>query len=489
MRVVLFALNGSYSHTCLALRCLRRPLEGAGFEVALLESNLRDRRDEVLQSLYVKRAEVYSFSCYIWNIEETLSLAADLSALLPSSKIIFGGPEVWYDSERFLQYDFIDCIVCGEGENALVALCKSIENGEDLPRVVNAELPQVMGNEGILYRDGDFHEGGMLYYESSRGCPYSCAYCLSSAQKGVRAKSVEAVLADMEAFEKLDSDIKIIKFVDRTFNFDIARANRIWEALLDEKYQKNYHFEICASLLDEQSFEIFKRFPNGKIQLEIGLQSTNEQTLATVARQVSPSKVIEATRRIHDMGNIHVHLDLIAGLPYEGYERFARSFDDAYDCSDMLQLGFLKLLHGTALRNDAEKYGYISMAKAPYTVLATNWMTRDEMYRLSMISDLLERFYSSGRFSRSLGFAISKCDSPFAFYEGLLDHIAENDGRSVRKLSQTDAFRVFYHYVSTRLCGAELAEFEQNLHEDYAAHEARKMPYSVIHGNKKGLPV
>ena len=489
MRVVLFSLNGSYSHTCLALRCLRRPLETAGFEVVLLESNLRDRRDEVLQSLYETKADVYSFSCYIWNIEESLSLAADLSALLPSAKIIFGGPEVWYDSDRFSAHDFIDCIVRGEGEEALTELCLGIERGETLPRVVDAKVPKVMEDEGILYRDGDFHAGGMLYYESSRGCPYSCAYCLSSAQRGVRAKSAENVLADMEAFEKLSSDIKIIKFVDRTFNFDIERANRIWEALSDEKYQKHYHFEICASLLDERSFDILGRFPKGKIQLEIGLQSTNEQTLAAVARQVLPTEVIAATKRIHDMGNIHVHLDLIAGLPYEGYERFARSFDDAYNCSDMLQLGFLKLLHGTALRRDAKKYGYVSMSKAPYTVLATKWMTRDEMYRLSMIADLLERFYSSGRFARSLGFAVSKCGSPFAFYEGLLDHIAAHEGRAIRKLSQTDAFRVFYGYVSTKLCGAELAEFEQKLHEDYAAHEARKMPYSVIHGNKKGLPV
>ena len=485
MRVVLFSLNGSYSHTCLALRCLRRPLETAGFEVVLMERNLKDRRDEVLQSLYEARAEVYSFSCYIWNIEETLSLAADLSALLPSAKMIFGGPEVFYDHERFAAYEFIDCMVRGEGEQTLTKLCQDVERGQDLPRVVDAEAPAVMADEGILYRDGDFHAGGMLYYESSRGCPYSCAYCLSSAQKGVRAKSVEAVLKDMEAFERLDSDIKIIKFVDRTFNFDVERANCIWLALLDERFSKNYHFEICASLLDERSFEILSRFPKGKIQLEIGLQSTNPETLEAVARQVSPTQVIEATRRIHDMGNIHVHLDLIAGLPYESYRRFAQSFDEAYDCSDMLQLGFLKLLHGTALRRDAQKYGYVCMSKAPYTVLATKWMTRDELYRLSMIADLLDRFYSSGRFAESLGFAMSRCESPFAFYEGLLDYIAENDGRTIRKLSQTDAFSVFYGYVSTKLCGEELLAFEQKLHEDYAAHEARRMPYSVI---KKRTP-
>lgn len=482
MRIVLFALNGSYSHTCLALRCLRRPLEVAGFEVILLERNLRDRRDEVLQALYEAGADIYSFSCYIWNIEETLSLAEDLSLLLPGANIIFGGPEVSFDTERFLSRDFIDGFVCGEGEDAIAEICEKIRNGVEIPRIIYGKVPDVMKDEGILYRDGDYKAGEMLYYESSRGCPYRCAYCLSSAGGPLRAKPTEMVLNDMEAFERLSSDIKVIKFVDRTFNFDIGRANTIWRALLDERFTKNYHFEICASLLNEESFAIFEKFPKGKIQLEIGLQSTNPETLDAVARHLSPARVIEATTRIHDMGNIHVHLDLIAGLPYENYERFAQSFNEAYFCSDMLQLGFLKLLHGTALRRDAEKYGYVSMAKAPYTVLQTNWMSRGELYRLSRISDLLDRFYSSGRFALSLDFAVKRASSPFAFYEGLLDHISEADGREVRKLSQTDAFRVFYSYAASFLASDALAEFEEKLHADYAAHEARKMPRSVISG-------
>ena len=482
MRVVLFALNGSYAHTCLALRCLRRPLEAAGFEVVLLEKNLRDRRDEVLQALYAERADVYSFSCYIWNIEETLAMAEDLAALLPKAKILFGGPEVSFDTERFATCDFVDCFVCGEGEEAVRELCEKLRDGEDIPRVVYGKMPDVMRSEGILYRDGDYKAGEMLYYESSRGCPYRCAYCLSSVSGSLRAKPVSAVLVDMEAFEKLSSEIKVIKFVDRTFNFDIDRANAIWCALLGEKFTKNYHFEICASLLNEESFTILSQFPKGKIQLEIGLQSTCPETLEAVARHLSPERVIEAAQRLHKMGNIHVHLDLIAGLPYEGYARFAQSFNEAYFCSDMLQLGFLKLLHGTALRRDAEKFGYVSMAKAPYTVLETKWLSRDELYRLSRISDLLDRFYSSGRFARSLDFAVRRAQTPFSLYEGLLGHIAEVDGRDIRKISQTDAFRVFYTYATTFLDAGALSEFEKYLHADYAAHEARQMPRSVLFG-------
>lgn len=475
MKILLFALNGSYSHTNLAIRCLRSPLLRADFEVVTVEKNLKDRRDDILQELYRARADVYGFSCYIWNITEMLSLAEDLKALLPDCKIVLGGPEVSFDTERFDAMPFIDHIVCGEGEEVFLSLCR----GEVTDRVLYGESPAVMRDEGILYGD-DYAAGEMLYYESSRGCPYRCAYCLSSAMHGVRAKTVEQTMADLLAFERLEKPIKVIKFVDRTFNFDKKRASAIWSALADEKYTKTYHFEICASLLDEESFAVLARIPKGKIQLEIGLQSTNERTLGEVSRHIDAAAVIAATERIHKMGNIHVHLDLIAGLPYETYERFKKSFNDAYFCCDMLQLGFLKLLHGTTLRRDAEKYGMVYMAKPPYTVLATADMSRDELYRLSQIADLLDRYYSSGSFARCLAVGVAAAPSPFDFYDGLLSYLEATDGRSVRKLSQTDAFRVLYGYVATFLEAEALAAFEDAMHADFSAREARKLPYSVV---------
>ena len=480
MKIVLFGLNGSYSHTCLALRCLRGALERGGYAPKIVEANLRDRRDEVLQSLYSEKADVYGFSCYIWNITEMTAIAADLKALLPRSKIVFGGPEVSFDAERFDRADFIECAVCGEGEGVIADLCSQIECGEPLPKMLNAPKADVMFDEGILYRDGDFKSGEMLYYESSRGCPYRCSYCLSSAECGVRAKSAEQTLADLLEFEKLENDIKVIKFVDRTFNCDRKRANKIWAALATPEYTKNYHFEICASLLDEESFEILSKLPKGKVQLEIGLQSTNPKTLAEVSRHIDSAQVIAATERLHKMGNMHIHLDLIAGLPYEGYESFKRSFNDAYFCCDMLQLGFLKLLHGTELRKNAEKYGIVYSKNPPYTVLETADISRDELYRLSQIADLLDRYYSSGKFSLCLDFAVKNSKSPFDFYEGLYDYMTETEGRGVRKLSQTDAFRVLYGYVRTFLGEPETAEFEALMHKDFSAHEARRLPLSVI---------
>jgi hypothetical protein len=444
----------------------------------IVEANLRDRRDEVLQRLYRERADVYGFSCYIWNISEMLSLAEDLSALLPRARTVFGGPEVSFETERFDHMTFIHHIVCGEGERAMVELCRAFETGETAERILHGNGEPL--GEGILYRDGDYAEGDMLYYESSRGCPYSCAYCLSSVEQGIRAKSVEQTLSDLLAFERLEKGIKVIKFVDRTFNFDRARANAIWSALADKKYTKTYHFEICASLLDEESFRVLSRLPHGKVQLEIGLQSTNPETLAAVSRHIDSARVIAATERLHRMGNMHVHLDLIAGLPHEDYESFKRSFNDAYFCCDMLQLGFLKLLPGTALRKNAADFGCVFSRKPPYTVLETDCLGRDELYRLSQIADLLDRYYSSGRFSSCLDFAVRQKSRPFDFYEGLLEYLISHDGRSIRKLSQTDAFRVLYGYVGTFLDEAETARFETLMHEDFAAHEARKMPYSVI---------
>ncbi len=474
MKVVLFGLNGSYSHTCLALRCLRAPLEGAGYDVRICEYNLRDMNATVLARLVNECAEVYSFSCYIWNIASMLDIAADLKALLPESKIVFGGPEVSFGCERF-DFDFIDYIVRGEGEEAIVKLCNAIKRSEKINRIIDGGVPDVMKNEGILYREGDFESGTMLYYESSRGCPYRCAYCLSSVSGRVRAKSTEQTLADLRAFESLDSKIKIIKFVDRTFNFDIKRANEIWRALLSDEFTKNYHFEVCANLLNDDSFEIFSKMPKGKIQLEIGLQSTNKETLDIISRHLDAQKIISAAARVKALGNIHVHLDLIAGLPYEDFDSFRKSFNDAYFACDMLQLGFLKLLYGTELRNNAEQYGYVASKKAPYTVLKSNWMTFEELSLLQEIADIMDRYREGGGFESSLEYALENVASPFDFYLGLRDFIAERDGRSIRKISQNDAYVLLYQYI-TLVYPEKEEKFSALMHEDYAKKQVRKPP-------------
>ena len=476
MKVVLFTLNASWSHTCLALRCLRGPLEREGFEVSLIERTLKDRTSHVLEELWKEKADVYSFSCYIWNIEQTLSLARALHGLLPSARIVLGGPEVSYATERFDGEACISHILCGEGEEVLPMLCQAIRSGESCDRILQGGKPSVMQDEGVLYRAGE-GTGGILYYESSRGCPYSCGYCLSSATTGVRMKSVEQTLADLLAFEQEGLDCRIIKFVDRTFNANPERANRIWAGLLDGKYTKHYHFEVCASLLNEESFAILSRFPKGKIQLEFGLQSTNLETLAEVSRHIDPDAVICAVRRVHEMGNIHVHLDLIAGLPYETYERFAQSFDDAYGSCDLLQLGFLKLLHGTKLRERAEEYGYVCLPEAPYTVLQSKWISYEEMCSLSNVAEVMERYDESGRFAHAKSYFMALTDSPFAFWRGLGEYLSHHDSRPLQKISQPDAYHHLLDYVTETMPQIDTERLKELLRADFSANEHKNPPY------------
>lgn len=474
MKVVFCALNGSWGHTNLAIRCLRPPLEREGFEVVLKEHTLRERSAHILEDLVSEKADIYGFSCYIWNINQMLELSNSLRQILKECKIVFGGPEVSFSTERFEGAKWIDAIICGEGEKAMVQLCKQIRDGEVFPRIIRQEPSRVMENEGILYLNGE-STGGILYYESSRGCPFGCAYCLSCTDRKVRYKSALQTLSDIEAFEKLDVNCKIIKFVDRTFNADIERANAIWKALLSEKFTKHYHFEICASLLNEESFEIFSKFPKGKIQLEIGLQSTNMKTLEASARHISPSEVISSAKRIYDMGNIHVHLDLIAGLPYESYESFSKSFDDAYGSSHMLQLGFLKLLHGTPLREAAEEYGYSFLSNPPYTVLQNKWITFEEMQRLSHIAEVLERYFESGRFIHSLWYLTPFFNSPFKFWEGLSDFLKKRGKKALQSISQPDAYRYLLEYALEALPVKE-KELKEALCADFSEAEHKNPP-------------
>ena len=479
MKVVLFAINGSFSHSNLAIRCLREPLERDGFEVVLIEHTLRDRTAHILEHLWREQADVYGFSCYIWNIEPMLTLAQTLKGLLPKSHIVLGGPEVSYGLERFENTPWIDAIVRGEGEEAMCSLCQAIKEGREYPRISGTDAVTFF-DAGVHYRP-DEETGGILYYESSRGCPYSCAYCLSSATHGVKCKSVEQTLAELLTFEELHTNCKVIKFVDRTFNANVRRANDIWRALLDEKYTKSYHFEICASLLNEESFDILSRFPKGKVQLEIGLQSTNPKTLAATSRHIDAQKVIDAAKRIKAEGNVHVHLDLIAGLPYEDYTSFARSFDDAYGSSDMLQLGFLKLLYGTELRERAEEYEYRSLPTPPYTVLQSKWITYGEMQRLTHIAEVLDRYLESGRFTHALWYLEPLMSSPFRFWEGLSCYLEEHDTRPLQRISQPDVFRYFLEYAKNTIQNLDEARLKAMLAVDFAQHE-NKTPPAFLRG-------
>ncbi len=475
MKIELFALNGSFAHSSIAVRCLATAVREAGFTaVHITEATLHDRTEGVLARLVAANADLYGFSCYIWSIDEMLALAADLKALCPACRIVLGGPEVSFDTARFERLPYIDTVITGEGEEAIVTLARMLQAGETPPKLLAGTPDGHFATRGIHYDVGE-PITSLVYYESARGCPYSCAFCLSSATEGVRAKSAERALADLLAFEKFEKPFTV-KLVDRTFNFDRARAKAIWQGLLSPAYTKCYHFEISAALLDEESLEILAKFPPGKIRLEIGLQSTNAETLGAISRHTDAAAVLAAARRLKAMGNVHVHLDLIAGLPFEDYRSFARSFDEAYFCCDILQLGFLKLLHGTALRRDAEKYGIRCAARAPYTVLATNWLSFEELHRLHGIAALLDRLCERGRFVHTLSFLLPRVPSPFGFYEGFLDYLEKADGKDLQRISQRDLFSHLAAYGKGFLDSDEINTFIAYLQADFSAAEVRKPP-------------
>ncbi len=475
MKITLFALNGSYAHTALGVRCLRDALCAAGFSAEIVEGTLQDRSVSLLARLCESGAELYGFSCYIWNVSQMLELAADLKALCPSCRILFGGPEASYATERFTAMSFVDHVITGEGEVAVVALARALARGEQPPRVIAGTPDPDFEKRGIHYAKND-PVPPLVYYESSRGCPFCCVFCLSSVERGVRAKSAEQTLSELLEFEQLAGDFTV-KLVDRTFNFDRERAKAIWKGLLSPAYTKRYHFEIAAHLLDEESFRILSCFPAGKVRLEIGLQSTNEKTLAAISRHIDPHAVLGACARLMRDGACHVHLDLIAGLPGEDLASFGRSFDAAYPHCHVLQLGFLKLLHGTALRAHAAEFGAICEQKAPYTVLKTDGISFAEMVKLHGVSDLMERLRDKGRFTHTLCFLLERLPSPFAFYLELWEYLqAALAGKALQKISQRDLFWQLSQFARGKLPLRAHEALSEAMRADYAAAEVRRPP-------------
>ncbi len=471
MKIALFALNSSYVHTNLAVRCIAQSLDANGFSASVIERSMKDRTREILHALVTADADVYGFSVYIWNRSAMLSLAADLRELCPDARIVFGGPEISFEDASFFQkHPYVDTIIAGEGEDAFVSYCTDFP---DRHTVIMGEPYAEFARTGILYDvyPPDSHSGGILYYESARGCPYSCAYCLSAVTNGVRVKSAEDTIDQLRAFEKIEG-VRVIKFVDRTFNFDRRRADKIWRALADGAFTKTYHFEICADLLDEENFRTLAAMPKGKIQFECGVQSTNPATLAAIGRTSDPQKIIAALKRIRAVGNIHIHADLIAGLPHEDFSRFAQSLDEVYGACDLLQLGFLKLLPGTPLRASCREMGYIYSPNPPYEVLRSDALSYADIYRLHAVDDVLDRFAGSGRFANTLSYVLKEHPSPFAFFDGLAAVV-----RSTRALSQKDAFTAFREYVRATVKDPDMLDACMAI--DWILHERAPLPPSM----------
>ncbi len=471
MRILLTAINAKYIHSNPAVYSLKAAAGELSCFVELAEFTINQRTGEILAEIYRRKPEVLLFSCYIWNIEYVKELAAECKKVLPGVPIWLGGPEVSYDARKTLEENqsltgiltgegeesfcrLIDCYVKGEPEapgafaGVLGAVYRCPRTGEILEGPL-AESCLDMSGLPFPYKNLEGMEHRILYYESSRGCPFSCSYCLSSIEKSVRFRDLELVKRELRFF--LDRKVPQVKFVDRTFNCRPKRARALWQFLLEQDNKvTNFHFEIGADLLEKEDLALLGQMRPGLVQLEIGVQSTNPRTLEAIRRKTDWEKLRFNVEQIRKGANIHQHLDLIAGLPYEDYGSFARSFDQVFALApDQLQLGFLKVLKGTAIYREAETYGIVWKDKPPYEVLYTAWLSFAEILQLKAIEEMVEIYYNSHQFRYTLGRLLEAFSSPFCFFEALASYY-EKTGGFGRNFSRLQRYEILLDFIRER---------------------------------------
>jgi len=438
LKILLAACNAKYIHSNLAVYNLKSCSGEYSSRVVVKEYTINQIRDDILKDIYLEQPDVVCFSCYIWNISFVRELVPDLKKILPQVEFWAGGPEVSYDAVEFLKKNpaFFGVMV-GEGEETFHELAgyyierkpetlsgirgvafRDENKGRDIVHTGWRELMD-LSKVPFAYSNLTEFKNRIIYYESSRGCPFSCSYCLSSIDKKLRFRDIELVKKELQFF--IDNKVPQVKFVDRTFNCKHDHAMEIWRYITEhDNGITNFHFEISADLLRAEELALMKTMRPGLIQLEIGVQSTNPQTIKAIRRTMDFEKLKGIVEQIHSFGNIHQHLDLIAGLPYEGYDSFHKSFCDVYALRpEQFQLGFLKVLKGSHMMEMTGEYQILYKDREPYEVLSTAWLTYGEILRLKMVESMVEVYYNSGQFKNTLVFLEKYFDDPFRMYEAL----------------------------------------------------------------------
>lgn len=439
MKILLTAINAKYIHSNLAVYSLRAYAKKYAAlpkdcEIALGEYTINHSVSYILEQIYKEKPDVLCFSCYIWNMSYVEELIEEFHKLRPEVPIWVGGPEVSYEVEDFLkQHPEVSGVMVGEGEKIFCELCgyyaenrpDKIIGQEKQKILIGGRKPLDMSTIPFCYDKIEDFKNRIIYYESSRGCPFSCSYCLSSVDKQLRFRDTELVKKELQFF--IDKEVPQVKFVDRTFNCNHTHAMEIWRYLKEhDNGITNFHFEISADLLTEEELELIATMRPGLIQLEIGVQSTNEATIAEIHRTMKLKRLKEVVQKIQEAGNIHEHLDLIAGLPYEDYDTFAKSFDEIYALKpNQLQLGFLKVLKGSYMYEHAKEYGICYRNRPPYEVLKTNWLGFDEVIRIKRVEEMLEVYYNSGQFEVTMKLLDVLFPSAFAMFQKMGDFYEE----------------------------------------------------------------
>lgn len=510
MKILLVAVNAKYIHSNLGIYSLkayaRQQLEADPprtqdpVSIELAEYTINHQLDACLQDLYRRKPDVIGFSCYIWNIESIRSLAADIRKLLPHVPLWLGGPEVSYDARKVLQdMPFITGVMKGEGEETFAQLVRYyVDNGTEDP----ADCGKVRGQglsrlTGLTYRgpDGAITDTGIrpvmdlsripfsydcikleelehriIYYESSRGCPFSCSYCLSSIDKQIRFRNLDLVKEELLFF--LNAGVPQVKFVDRTFNCKKSHAMAIWRWIQEhDNGVTNFHFEIAADLLGEEEMELLAGMRPGLVQLEIGVQTTNVQALEAIRRKTDIDEIRRITSRVNAGRNVHQHLDLIAGLPYEGMESFQKSFDDVYSMEpEQLQLGFLKVLKGSYMEEKAPDYGLVYSSTPPYEVLSTRWLSYDRILELKTVEDMVEVHYNSRQFTCTLKALEKEFPSPYQMFLAMGEYYQKH-GLTGMNHSRIARYEILFAMIEEYLHGPSVEAYRDRLTADLYLRE------------------
>lgn len=435
MKILLVACNAKYIHSNLAVYDLQAYASDYADHIVLKEYTINQQKDDIMRDIYLEHPDVVCVSCYIWNLSFVKELMADLIKILPGADFWAGGPEVSYDAEKFLtENSEFKGVMVGEGEETFKELAGYYveKNPQDLKdmtgicyrdgdQIIHNGWRQIMDLSSIpfIYKDLSEFKNRIIYYESSRGCPFSCSYCLSSIDKKLRFRDTETVKKELQFF--IDNKVPQVKFVDRTFNCKHDHAMAIWKYINEhDNGVTNFHFEISADLLREEELQEMSTMRPGLIQLEIGVQSTNLDTIKAIHRTMDFEKLKGIVDRIHSFGNIHQHLDLIAGLPYEDYDSFRHSFNDVYALKpQQLQLGFLKVLKGSHMMEMCKEYGIVYKTQEPYEVLSTKWLDYDHVLKLKTVENMVEVYYNSGQFQNTLEYLENFFPDAFSIYERL----------------------------------------------------------------------
>ena len=435
MKILLVACNAKYIHSNLAVYDLQAYASDYADHIVLKEYTINQQKDDIMRDIYLEHPDVVCVSCYIWNLSFVKELMADLIKILPDADFWAGGPEVSYDAEKFLtENSEFKGVMVGEGEETFKELAgyyveKNPQNLKNMTGICYRDGDQIIHNGWrqimdlssipFIYKDLSEFKNRIIYYESSRGCPFSCSYCLSSIDKKLRFRDTETVKKELQFF--IDNKVPQVKFVDRTFNCKHDHAMAIWKYINEhDNGVTNFHFEISADLLREEELQEMSTMRPGLIQLEIGVQSTNPDTIKAIHRTMDFEKLKGIVDRIHSFGNIHQHLDLIAGLPYEDYDSFRHSFNDVYALKpQQLQLGFLKVLKGSNMMEMCREYGIVYKTQEPYEVLSTKWLDYDHVLKLKTVENMVEVYYNSGQFQNTLEYLEKFFPDAFSIYERL----------------------------------------------------------------------